>query len=225
MAVQKKPIIFSDFDGTITNRDVIITIMEKFAPTEWISIKDKILYERTIPLKDGIEMLFNLIDSSKKKEIEDYIKNTVTIRDGFSDFISFCKKNNIEFKVLSGGLDFHIIPILKDFLDEIKIYCSKANFSSEKIKIDHPYLPKNCSLCGNCGCCKIEIMERYPKEKYFKVVIGDSLTDLSPSKVADLVFARSDLKKYLDEEKIKYVSFENFFDIRQILQNNLELEA
>lgn len=225
MTVQKKPIIFSDYDGTITNRDVIITIMEKFAPPEWINIKDKILYERTIPLKEGIEMLFSLINSNKKSEIEDYIKKTVTIRDGFSDFISFCKENKIEFNVLSGGLDFHILPVLKDFLSDIKIYCSNANFNSEKIKIDHPYLPKNCSLCGDCGCCKIEIIEKYSKEEIYSIVIGDSLTDLAPSRIADLVFARGDLKKYLDEEKIKYVSFESFFDIKQTLQNSLKTEA
>lgn len=225
MTVQKRPIIFSDFDGTITNRDVIITIMERFAPPEWVEIKDKILYERTIPLKKGIEMLFDLIDSNKKAEIEDYIKNTVTLRDGFADFISFCKENKIEFNVLSGGLDFHIMPILKDFLSDIKIYCSKANFNSGKIKIDHPYLPKNCSLCGDCGCCKIEIIEKFKKEEIYSIVIGDSLTDLAPSRIADLVFARGDLKKYLDEEEIKYIAFDTFFDIKQMLQSNLRFET
>ena len=35
------PVIFSDFDGTITERDVIVMIMEKFAPQEWTFIKDQ----------------------------------------------------------------------------------------------------------------------------------------------------------------------------------------
>lgn len=66
-----KLVVFSDFDGTITECDVIVMIMEKFAPSEWTSIKDKILYERTINLKDGVERLFSLIESSKKVEIVD----------------------------------------------------------------------------------------------------------------------------------------------------------
>jgi 2-hydroxy-3-keto-5-methylthiopentenyl-1-phosphate phosphatase len=198
--------------------------MDKFAPSEWISIKDKILYERTITLKDGIEMLFNLIESSKKEEIIEYIKKEVQLRDGFSDFIDYCKENNIEFNVLSGGLDFHIDPILKDFKSKIKIYCSNAKFDSEKIKIDYPYLPKNCTLCGDCGCCKIELIEKYPTDRFYRVVIGDSLTDFPPSKVSDIVFARGDLIKYLDEEnedkkeKIKYISFDTFYDIKNGLE-------
>ena len=149
----KTPIIFSDFDGTITERDVIFIVMEKFAPPKWIQIKDKVLYERTITLKEGVEKLFNLVDSSKKNEIIKYVKEKVKLRQGFTEFLNFCKNEKFEFNVLSGGLDFHIEPVLEDFKDKLKIFCNKANFNSEKIKIDYKYLPKDCSLCGDCGFC------------------------------------------------------------------------
>ncbi len=90
MVKNKKIIIFSDFDGTITERDVVVMIMEKFAPPEWEDIKNKILYERSISLKDGIERLFGFIDSSKKAEILTFVKSKVRLRDGFVDFIDFC---------------------------------------------------------------------------------------------------------------------------------------
>ena len=177
MTESKTPIIFSDFDGTITERDVIISIMERFAPPEWIEIKNKILYERTITLKDGVEKLFSLIESSKKNEIVGFIKDKVKLREGFEDFLDFCEKEKIEFNVLSGGLDFHIEPVLGKFRNKLKIFCNKANFNSEKIKIDYEYLPKDCSLCGDCGFCKIEVIERFPKERFTRILIGDSLTD------------------------------------------------
>ena len=108
MFKSKLPIIFCDFDGTITERDVIVMIMEKFAPPEWTEIKAKILYERTMTLKDGVEKLFSLIESSKKTEIIDYIKEKVKLREGFVEFLDFCEKEKIEFNVLSAGLDFFI---------------------------------------------------------------------------------------------------------------------
>lgn len=219
MIKNKKPIIFSDFDGTITERDVIISIMERFAPPEWIEIKNKILYERAITLKDGVEKLFSLIESNKKNEITDFIKEKVKLREGFEDFLSFCEKEKIEFNVLSGGLDFHIEPVLEKFRNKLKIFCNKANFNSKNIKIDYEYLPKDCSLCGDCGFCKIEVIEKYPKEKFTRILIGDSLTDLAASKVVDIVFARGDLIKYLEQEKISYIPFQTFYEVkRQLIQ-------
>lgn len=217
MVKNKKTIIFSDFDGTITERDVVVMIMEKFAPPEWEEIKNKILYERSITLKDGIEKLFGFIDSSKKAEIINFVKNKVRFRDGFVDFIDFCKTNEIEFNVLSGGLDFFIEEVLAQFKNKINIFCNKGDFTFGKIKIDYKYLPNNCSLCGNCGCCKVEIVEKYPRNDFTRVVIGDGLADLFPSKVADLVFARSDLINCLEQEKISYIEFKDFYEIKEKL--------
>ena len=221
MTESKTPIIFSDFDGTITEHDVIISIMEKFAPPEWIDIKNKILYERTVTLKAGVEKLFSLIESSKKNEITNFVKEKAKLREGFADFLNFCKEENIEFNVLSGGLDFHIEPVLEKFRNKLKIFCNKANFSSKNIKIDYEYLPKNCTLCGDCGFCKIEVIEKYPKEKFIRILIGDSLTDLAASKVVDVVFARGDLIKYLEQEKISFIPFNDFHEVKEQLVQKL----
>lgn len=217
MIENRKLIIFSDFDGTITERDVIVMIMERFAPPEWVQIKDQILYERSITLKDGVEKLFSLVDSNKKKEIIDFVKKEAKLRNGFIEFLDFCKNEDIEFNVVSGGLDFFVEAVLENYKDKLKIFCNLGNFNVGKIKIDYKYLPKNCSLCGDCGCCKIEIIEKYPKEEFMRIVIGDSLTDLAASKVADVVFARGDLIKYLGEEKLSYISFQDFYEVKEKL--------
>ncbi|MBI1858407.1 MAG: MtnX-like HAD-IB family phosphatase [Candidatus Melainabacteria bacterium] len=220
MIQNQKTVIFSDFDGTITKRDVIVMIMEKFAPPPWEIIKDKILYERSITLKEGVEKLFKLIESKKKQEIIEFVKHEVKLREGFKDFLDLCNSKNIDFNVVSGGLDFFVEPVLESFKDKIKIFCNKGNFASEKISIDYKYLPKNCMLCGDCGCCKIEIIENYPKHAYTRILIGDSLTDLAASKVVDLVFARGDLIKYLKEENISYIPYNNFFEVKEQLIHN-----
>ena len=218
MTKQKTAIIFSDFDGTITEHDVIVMIMEKFAPPEWVQVKDDILYRRTITLKDGVEKLFSFIPASKKNEIITFVRNNVKIRNGFEQFLIFCKNNNIEFNVLSGGLDFFIEEVLSKWKSQINIFCNEADFTSEKIKIRYKYLPEDCNVCGECGCCKIEIIEKSSKDKYLRVLIGDSLTDLAPSKVVDIVFARSDLIKYLEQENIKYIPFNDFYEVVEKLK-------
>ena len=217
----KKPVVFSDFDGTITECDVIVMIMEKFAPPEWVNLKDKILYERTVTLKDGVERLFSMLLSSQKKEIISYVKEKAKLREGFGEFLDFCEKENIEFNVLSGGLDFHIYPVLEKYVDRVKVFCNNADFSEDRIKVKYNYLPKNCNMCGDCGCCKIEIIENYPEGQFIRILIGDSLSDLAASKVVDIVFARGDLIKYLEQERISYISFEDFHEVKKQLQQRL----
>ena len=223
MTYDKKLIIFSDFDGTITEHDVIVMIMEKFAPPVWVEIKDKILYKRTITLKDGVEQLFGLIESKKKDEIISFAKKEAKIRKGFDEFLNFCEKEKFDFNVISGGLDFFVEPILEKYKDKLKIFCNKGNFNSRKIQIDYKYLPADCSLCGNCGCCKIEVIEEYPKEKFSRILIGDSLSDLQAAKVVDTVFARADLIKYLEQENIPHIPFENFHEVKEkLVQKHLQ---
>lgn len=217
----KKLIIFSDFDGTITERDVIVMIMEKFAPPEWVEIKDKILYQRSITLKDGVERLFSLIDSKKKDTIIEFVKKESRIRAGFNELLDFCKKENIEFNVLSAGLDFFIKPVLENFKDKLNIFCNKANFKSDVIKIDYKYLPKNCELCGQCGCCKVEIIEKYPQERFKRVIIGDGLAELPCAKIADVVFATGNLIKLLEQENIPCIPFNNFYEVKKQLAQKL----
>lgn len=57
-----KPIIFCDFDGTITNTDNIISIMKKFAPPEWEALKDGVLQQK-ISISSGVGDMFSLLDS------------------------------------------------------------------------------------------------------------------------------------------------------------------
>lgn len=220
----KKLIIFSDFDGTITERDVIVMIMEKFAPPEWIEIKDKILYQRSITLKDGVEKLFSLIDSSKKNEIIAFVKKEAKIRAGFDKFLDFCNKEKCEFNVVSAGLDFFIEPVLEKYKSKLKIFCNNGDFSSKVIKINYKYLPNNCTICGQCGCCKVEIIEKYPRDQFTRIVIGDGLAEVPPSKIADMVFATGNLVKLLEIEKMSYISFSNFHEVKEQLQK-MELRA
>ena len=214
--MKKDIIVFSDFDGTITNKDVIISIMARFAPPIWKKILRDILDEKTT-ITEGVSKLFQLIPSSKKEEILDWILSNIKIREGFKDFLIFLNKHEIPFIVLSGGLDFYIYELLKPYKDLITyIYCNKADFTDKYIKVKFIY---ECnSICTkDCGMCKGSIIVKYPQE--LKIHIGDSITDISAAKVANIIFARGDLKNRLDKLGIRYIPFENFFDIKnQILK-------
>jgi 2-hydroxy-3-keto-5-methylthiopentenyl-1-phosphate phosphatase len=212
--------IFSDFDGTITERDVIMMIMEAFAPPGWKEITHRILEERTLSIRDGVAELFRLIPGSKKDEIIAFVKEEVRFRQGFPEFLDFCEDRKIPFQVLSGGLDFFIEPVLAPYRERLEIFCNGSDFFPEYIAVTTPHLDLDCTGCGQCGCCKVKIMNEAPSET-FRVAIGDSLTDLPMARRADWTFARHQLIRYCDEEQLPYTPYETFDDIRSALTERM----
>ncbi|MCH5583988.1 2-hydroxy-3-keto-5-methylthiopentenyl-1-phosphate phosphatase [Shimazuella sp. AN120528] len=214
--MSKKPIIFCDFDGTITQSDNIVSIMKHFAPPEWETLKDKVL-SQSLSVKEGVGKMFSLLPSTLKEEIIRYVKEIGIIRAGFAEFIAHTKEQDIPLYIVSGGIDFFVYPILDPYIDRDHIYCNASDFSKETIDIIWPHAcDAHCS--NDCGCCKPSILRQFDSTKYEKIVIGDSITDLQAAKLADRVYARDFLIQKCEELQIPYTPFEQFTDIIQDLK-------
>lgn len=222
--MSKKLVLFCDFDGTITEKDNIVAIMKKFAPPEWEALTEQILTQKT-SIREGVGKLFSLLPSSKRAEITEFIVQEATIRPGFAEFVQFCKKQDIELLITSGGIDFFVGPILAPFELDVPIYCNGSDFSGEQITITWPHsCDEHCS--NQCGMCKTSIIRRYDPDKYFRVVIGDSITDLAGARISDFVIARSLLVQKCEELQLRYRPFTTFYDVVEILQTlQTELEV
>lgn len=217
----KKLAVFCDFDGTITEKDNISEIMKRFGPPEFESLKEAVLSQK-ISIQEGVGKMFSLLPSSLKEEIVQYVKETAVIRKGFKEFVAFLKQENIPFYVVSGGMDFFVHPILQPYGIFDSIFCNSANFSKEQIKILWPHSCDN--HCSNgCGCCKPSVMRKFEKDDFFKVVIGDSITDLQAAKQADYIIARDFLAQKCEELELKHATFENFFDCIQVIKDLKEV--
>ena len=210
-----KPIIFCDFDGTITNSDNIISLMKKFAPPEWEPIKDDILAQR-MSIQEGVGAMFALLPSSMKEELTRYILDTAVIRDGFREFVQYTRENQIPLYIISGGIDFFVEPMLEGIVQKEQIYCNGSDFSTEFINILWPHACDG-DCVNECGCCKPSLIRRLSTSEDYKIVIGDSITDLQAAKLADKVIARDFLLDKCKELNLNYESFTTFFDVIEIL--------
>lgn len=214
----KKKIVFCDFDGTITVNDNIIAIIKHFNPPGWEDIANKTI-STEISVQEGVGKLFSLLPSSMEKEVTEFGISNAKIRDGFAEFLAYCKEQSIEFFVTSGGIDFFVYPILSVFnIDKDHIYCNGSDFSGESIKITWPHECDDECPNGKCGMCKTSIIRSYSSDEYERILIGDSVTDFEGAKIADVVFSRSHLTTKCKELNVACTEYETFFDIIKALQ-------
>lgn len=215
----KKIAVFCDFDGTITEKDNIIALMEKFAPPQWVAVKDKILGQE-ITIQEGVGEMFSLIPSELREEMIQFAVENASIRDGFQQFIDYLKARNIPLYVVSGGIDFFVEPILEEYGPFSEVYCNGADFSGKTIQITWPH---SCdSQCSNgCGCCKPSVIRKLDGNDYYKIIIGDSITDLEAAKQADLVLATDFLQDKCKALGIPFEPFETFYECVHVIKNKL----
>ena len=221
-----KPIIFCDFDGTITETDNIVSLMTQFVPEASEKIA-KAMMEQTISFKEGVSAMFELLSTNQKEAVIDYLLDTAVISEGFGDFVSFAQEKQIPFYIVSGGVDFFIEPLLEKYGPFSGIYCNRADFSGQQIKLIFPNsCDEECSKFNTqgCGCCKPSVMRKVTQSDHFKIVIGDSLSDFEAAKQADLVLARDHLITRCKELDLPYKPFETFHDCLEVVKKLIEIE-
>lgn len=186
--------------------------MKHFNPPGWENIVRDIVNE-SISIQQGVGELFSLLPSSKKEEVTTYILSNAGIRDGFPELLDWCKEYDVPFYVTSGGIDFFVYPLLAPYgIPADHIYCNGSDFSGDNISITWPHTCDD-SCSNRCGMCKTTVIRKFPKDDYYRILIGDSVTDFAGAKLVDLVFSRSHLTDKCRELSLPHIPFETFHDI------------
>lgn len=219
---RKQSVIFCDFDGTITENDNILAVMKHFNPPGWVEIVNDLVAKK-LSIREAVGRIFALLPTANKAEIIRYAVDNVQIRSGFRELLSYCGQHGIHFLVTSGGIDFFVYRVLAPFpIEREQIFCNGSDFSGETIRILWPH-PCDEHCLNDCGMCKTKIIRSYPQDQYFRILIGDSLTDFEGAKLADLVFARSHLIDQCKQTGVPYIPYETFLQVINELEKEVEV--
>lgn len=198
-------IVFIDFDGTIVKEDSLDILFKHFAKSDWIQ-KDKLWEENKIGSYENLKYAFSTFKVTKEKL--DFIISKLHIREGFFEFINFLEKKNMQYFVVSEGIDYVIKKVTN--IPSNKIISNK--FLNNKIIFQENF--SNCKYldkCKRCAFCKVNFIKQF---KNFKIYIGNGLSDRFAIKEVDLVFATSKLYELFPNA----IYFENFFQIKNHLK-------
>ncbi len=208
-------VVFCDFDGTISRRDIGYNIFHHFSHgkndellPDWksgrLSSRDCLLKEAEMSPVTS-EELFPFLDQ-------------FIIDEGFSSFEKRCSENNIDLIILSDGFDLYINYLLKkNNLEGLSLITNHGRIENGFIKIEFPHNNKSCTKCGSCKGERIREYIDSQKEPIKVVFVGDGHSDTCAIPEADVLFAKKDLEKYCQINDIEYQPYDNFYDvIRQL---------
>ena len=204
--------IYCDFDGTITEKDVVNSFFEIYAPPKWLEY-EKLWTEGKITSQENAIKQVALLPEVTKKQLDEFIDN-IKLDEYFLDFIKFTKSKNIKFTILSDGFDLFIQKTLEKYnISDIQFYANHIIYENNKFKIEFPYHSTTCDIgAGMCKCEKV-------KEKTF-CYIGDGTSDRCIAQKANLLFATKNLQKYCEKNLINYYPFKSFRNIIEVLEDN-----
>ncbi len=210
----KKKVMFFDFDNTITMFDVLDDMLERFSGDDrWLKLEDK-WKNGEIGSRQCLDGQMRGIRISRSR-LDKYLK-TIKLDSNFKKLLKFCDANDIKKVILSDNFDYILKSILKNNgIDGLDIYCNSLKIMKDSFI---PHFPHTDVKCGSCAHCKTKNLVANTPAGYESIYIGDGLSDVCPSKEADLVFAKSTLLKRLKSDKVPYVPFDNLGDVHSYLK-------
>lgn len=216
---QHQPIVFCDFDGTITQLDVTDQLLTQLAHPSWREVEQEWV-RGSIGSRECLERQIALVETSVK-ELNALI-DSVPIDPHFSKFHRWTQKRHVPFYVLSDGFDYVIRRVLKrsgvngQLRNGTEVFASVLRVEGRRLL---PSFPHSASPCEHgCATCKAALMRRLSKGLHPIVFIGDGLSDRFAVEESELVFAKRQLLAYCREKGIACTPFETFAEIELALE-------
>jgi 2,3-diketo-5-methylthio-1-phosphopentane phosphatase len=212
------PIVFTDFDGTITQLDVTDEILAQLAHPSWQEI-EQAWTRGLIGSRECLERQIALVDASAE-ELHALI-DAVPIDPAFSAFYRFTRKRSIPLYVLSEGFDYVIARILKragmngPVRNGIHTFSSALRLEGRRLIPSFPHSAQPCE--HGCATCKAALIRRFGKGKYPVIFVGDGLSDRFAVDEADVVFAKRQLLAYCQEHGKPCHPFDTFAEVEQAI--------
>jgi len=212
------PVVFTDFDGTITQLDVTDVILAQLAHPSWQEVEQE-WTRGLIGSRECLERQIALVDTSAGEL--DALIDAVPVDPAFAAFYRFTRKRGIPLYVLSEGFDYVIARILKragmngPVRNGLQIFSSGLRLEGRRLIPSFPHSAQPCE--HGCATCKAALLRRFGKGKHPVIFVGDGLSDRFAVDEADVVFAKRQLLAYCREHGKTCHPFDTFAEVEQAI--------
>lgn len=199
--------IYCDFDGTITTRDTIVFLTEKFGGG--VEFREGILSAieaGEVSVYEAIERELRSVSATWEEAVE-ALDREISMDPGFPDFVEWCHRTDIPLKVVSSGME----PVLELFLADLRL----EYFA-------HSVEPATSGWVYRRDPDRDKSKIIQEAEEQPVIFIGDGTSDVAVIPYVDVIFARRGLylENYCRRHSIPCTPFGDFHEIRKVLEGD-----
>jgi 2-hydroxy-3-keto-5-methylthiopentenyl-1-phosphate phosphatase len=192
-----------DWDGTITERDSLLMVLEEFGDWEECRRLGDLLFAGKVTLREEIERQFATV-TAPLDVVVDWAVDNVRVRPGLPELAALSPI------VVSSGFHELIDPVLAREGVTVDLHANNVEARPDGWRPIWRELPV-CAICGQ-PCKRADLPENGAV-----VYVGDGYSDRCAALAANRVFARRGLAAYLDEQGIAYEPFDDLHAVAAAL--------
>ncbi|MGA2500373.1 MAG: MtnX-like HAD-IB family phosphatase [Tepidisphaeraceae bacterium] len=208
--------VFIDFDGTITQVDVIDDLIRRYAVDDsWKTVEEQ--WQRgEIGSRECLSREFDVIRVSPA-DLSAFLAE-VPLDPGARELFSLLREHRVPVSVLSDGVDLFINHILDSAgLGSVIVRSNAIERHGDRLRLVCPHHVPSCPVgAAHCKCASAQLLQEQGRRSIY---IGDGRSDLCAARKAGCVFAKGALAASLKNCGTPCTSFSSLTDVRAILDN------
>ena len=192
-----------DWDGTITERDSLLMVLEQFGDWAECERLGEELFAGKITLREEIERQFATVHAPQDEVVAWAVEN-VRVRPGLPELAA------LDPLVVSSGFHELIDPVLEREGVQVEL---QAN----RIEAGRTAGGRSGASCRSAWSAASRASARRSRRTGEVVYVGDGYSDRCGALAADRVFARRGLAAYLEEQGVAYEPFDDLHTVAAAL--------
>ena len=213
------PVLFFDFDNTITVEDVLDRVIQEFSISddwrEWEAawIRGEISTARCLEKQvAGIR--------ASRAELMEFVRDS-QIDHHFASVVQWAESADVNLLIVSDNFSCFVREILsRHGLSHLRVMANELTFLGNQLEAHFPFRSTACERCAHCKALHFQHFDRYRK-----IYVGDGLSDVCPALAADVVFAKESLADLLSSRGVPFNFFASLRTIADFLVANYGARA
>lgn len=220
----ERPLVVLDFDGTITQRDVVDAILEQYAGRGWLRLEEK-WRAGQLGSRECLAGQMAFVEATRAQI--DALLDDIELDRGFVPLLQTLADHRVTAHIVSDGFDYCVRRILgrlprarRRLLRGVSVRASHLEpHGTNRWRTAFPFFEQPCA--HGCATCKPAVMDTLNPDGAPTVFVGDGLSDRYVAAAADLVFAKDTLAVHCAEHGVPHVRYETLADVGAYIAEGL----